>query len=42
VPPRERRVTADGIVLIRQPDNQDYVERGGGVVEKFGHERLHS
>lgn len=35
-------VTANGIILIRHPDDEDDVERRRGVVEKFRHDRLHA
>jgi len=35
-------MAADGIILIGKPHYQDYVKRGGRVIEKFGHKRLHS
>lgn len=35
-------VAADRIVLVGDPNDQDDVEGGGGVVEELGHYRLHS
>ncbi len=35
-------VTTHGVVLIRDPHDQDDVERCGRVVEKLRHYRLHS
>jgi len=38
----DARVTADGIVLIRNPDNQYDVEGRGGVIEELRHDGFHS
>jgi hypothetical protein len=35
------RVTANGIVLVGHPHDQDYIEGGRCVAEKLGHNRLH-
>lgn len=35
-------VTADGIVLISQPNNEDNVERCCCVIEELGHDGLHA
>jgi len=34
-------VTADGIILVRQPNNEDDVEGSGCVIEKLRHDGLH-
>lgn len=35
-------VTADGIVLISQPDDEDNVEGRRRVIEELGHDGLHA
>lgn len=35
-------MAANGIVLIRQPYNEDDVEGRGGVIEELGHNCLHA
>lgn len=35
-------VTADGIVLISQPDDEDNVEGCRRVIEELGHDGLHA
>lgn len=35
-------VAADRVVLVRQPHNEDDVERGRGVIEELGHYGLHT
>ena len=39
---RDVRVAANGVVLIGNPDDDDYVESRGGVVEEFGHDGFNS
>jgi hypothetical protein len=36
------RVTANGIVLVGHPHDQNYVEGGRRVAEELGHNRLHT
>lgn len=38
----DRRVATDCVILIRDPHNQDDVERGGGVVEELRHYGFHT
>lgn len=38
----DARVTADCIVLIRDPDNQYDVEGRGGVIKELRHDGFHS
>ena len=38
----DSRVTANGVVLIGDPHDQNDVEGGGGVLEELGHDRLHA
>lgn len=35
-------VAADRVVLVRQPHDEDDVERGCGVIEEFRHYGLHT
>lgn len=35
-------VTADGVVLIGYPYDEDDVEGGGGIVEELTHDRFHA
>ena len=34
-------MTAYRVVLVTDPDYQDHVEGGGGVLEELGHDRFH-
>lgn len=38
----DARVTADGVVLVRHPDEDNHVERGGAVVEELRHDGFHA
>lgn len=35
-------VTADGIILISQPNDEDNVERCRRIIEELGHDGLHA
>ena len=38
----QRSMTANGVVLIGDPDDENDVERRRRVVEEFRHDRLHA